>query len=144
MKRSPNGRSWSKPALLKEPFTYKILGDQATYLRKLMKTTPTTFFELDYVVWDWLRLGTFTGSRVSEYAQSKLKKTQRFQTIPASKDAGLWAGFPLAFIPEDFTFYDVRQCQVARGKIFSQHKQKVLAVVHIRFRFDKSATNFTI
>jgi hypothetical protein len=135
---------WSTPALLKEPFTYKMLGDQAIYLRKLMKTTPTTFFTLEYVVWDWLRLGTFTGSRVSEYAQSKLKKTQRFQTIPASKDAGLWAGYPLAFIPEDFTFYDVQQCQVAREKLFSQHKQKLLAVVHIRFRFDKSATNFTI
>jgi hypothetical protein len=135
---------WSKPQQLKEPFTYKMLRDHACMLRRHMKRLPDTFLGLDYVVWDWLRLGTFTGSRVSEYAQSKLAKLQRFQTIPTSIDAGQWAGLPLAFTAADFTFYDTAQLLVPHAQIFKAHKLKRLAMVHIRFKFDKSANNFTI
>jgi hypothetical protein len=135
---------WSTPQLLKEPFTYKMLRDHACMLSRHMKQLSMTFLELDYVVWDWLRLGTFTGSRVSEYAQSKLAKLQRFQTIPTSTDAGQWAGLPLAFIAADFTFYDVAQLLVPHARLFKAHKLKRIEMVHIRFRFDKSANNFTI
>ena len=57
-------------------------------------------------VFDWLRVTLFTGSRLGEYAQSHLEKGQRFATIPLIPEAGKWAGQPLAFVEEDFTFYD--------------------------------------
>ena len=61
---------WSKPEQLKEPFTYRMLADHARVLLKKPKAHSCSFVGLDYAVWDWLRLGVFTGSRLSEYAQS--------------------------------------------------------------------------
>jgi hypothetical protein len=43
---------------------------------------------------------------VAEYAQTRLKKGIRYNVIPNSADAGIWAGQSLAFLCDDFTFYD--------------------------------------
>ena len=102
------------------------------------------FTGLAYVIWDWLRLGVFTASRLAEYAQSNLWANQRYQTIPNTGDAGKWAGMALAFIAEDFTFFDAGHCSVLKEDIVSAYKQHKLRTVHIRFRFDKSKTNFSI
>jgi hypothetical protein len=135
---------WSKPEQLKEPFTYRMLADHASLLAKKNKVYSYSFVGLDYAVWDWLRLGVFTGSRLAEYAQSNLRATQRYQTIPNNADSGPWAGMSLAFIAEDFTFYDHQNCTVPVDKVLQMHKQKRIHMVHIRFRFDKSKTNFSI
>ena len=102
------------------------------------------FTGLAFVVWDWLRLGVFTGSRLAEYAQSNLRAHQRYQTIPTTSDAGQWAGMALAFTAEDFTFFDAGHCCVPKADIVREYKQHTLCTVHIRFRFDKSKTNFSI
>jgi hypothetical protein len=137
--------TWTKPTDLKEPFTYRMLAAHArAHLGPTKKDARNQFFGLHHVVWDWLRLGLFTGSRVAEYAQARLKKSQLFQTIPNEKDAGEWAGQPLAFIRADFTFYDKNNCCVPQSAILRAHKKGLIAMVHIRFRFDKSQHNFSI
>jgi hypothetical protein len=137
--------SWSTPKPLKEPFTYLMLEVHARYnLRPSKKDSYKQFFSLLHVVWDWLRLGVFTGSRVAEYAQSKLKRNQRYQVIPKTKDAGTWAGQPLAFIRADFQFFDHLNCCVIHTNVFKMYRAGQLASVHIRFRFDKSKQNHTI
>jgi hypothetical protein len=54
---------------------------------------------------NWTRLGAFTGSRVSEYAQTTARKGT-FTKVPDSLDAGDWRNTPIAFMYCDFTFYD--------------------------------------
>ena len=136
---------WSKPTALKEPFTYRMLEIHAEfYLKQQQKDSHTTFYSLNHVVWDWLRLGVFTGSRVAEYAQSGLKKNQRFQCIPKTPDAGQWAGQPLAFTRADFQFFDASHCCVPHTRVFTVHRKGGLRTFHIRFRFDKSKQNFVI
>jgi hypothetical protein len=137
--------TWTKPNDQKEPFTYKMLAAHArAHLRPTPKNAQSQFVGLHHVVWDWLRLGVFTGSRVAEYAQARLKKSQPFQTIPNEKDAGEWAGQPLAFIRADFTFYNAANCCVPHTAILCAHKKGLITMVHIRFRFDKSQHNFSI
>jgi hypothetical protein len=136
---------WSAPTQQKEPFTYCMLKAHAQHLLKpCAKDSFTQFYSLNHVVWDWLRLGVFTGSRVAEYAQSGLKRNQRYQCIPNTKDAAKWAGQPFAFIRADFQFYDVDNCCVPHKHVLTLHRQHQLRTVHIRFRFDKSKNNFVI
>ena len=136
--------TWTKPKPRKEPFTYRML---AVHAQQLLSTDPDplgVYASLSYVVWDWMRLGVFTGSRVSEYAQSGLRKHHRFQVIPSNKDTGEWAGQPLAFIREDFQFFDARQRLVPLLELHSAHGKGLVSTVHIRFRYDKSSENFSI
>jgi hypothetical protein len=44
----------------------------------------------------------------------------------------------------DFTFYDGSDCIIPHSTLYKQHQQKQIATVHIRFRYDKSAENFSI
>jgi hypothetical protein len=136
--------AWATPKPRKEPFTYLMLAVHAKALRLSSEASPESFYGLPYVVWDWLRLGVFTGSRVSEYAQSKLAKNQRFQVIPTSQDTGIWAGQPLAFIRADFQFYDASHRLVPPLDLFLAHRKGLVRMVHIRFRYDKSTKNFSI
>jgi hypothetical protein len=103
-----------------------------------------TFLRVEYTVYDWTRLGLFTGSRVAEYAQTRLKKGIRYNVIPRTKDAGIWAGQALAFIRDDFTFYDARHTLVDTARLHSLYLLGHVQSVHIRFRFDKSPRNFSI
>jgi hypothetical protein len=121
-----------------------MLAVHAQSLQSSSLDSLATYFSLPYVVWDWLHLGVFTGSRVSEYAQSKLRKDQRFQIIPTSKDTGIWAGQPLAFIREDFQFFDASHRLVPLLTLFKSHRAGLVRMVHIRFRYDKSSENFSI
>jgi hypothetical protein len=103
-----------------------------------------TFLRREYAVYDWTRLGIFTGSRVAEYAQTRLKKGIRYNVIPQSADAGAWAGQALAFLRDDFTFYDSHHALIEQSNLHRMHLQGLVQSVHIRFRFDKSPRNFSI
>jgi hypothetical protein len=135
---------WAQPKPRKEPYTYRMLATQARFLVNLQLPLITSFLQKEYVVWDWLRLGVFTGSRLSEYAQSNLRKGQRFHIVPFSNDTGVCAGQPLAFIRADFTFYDKTDCVISHASLYNQHHKRNVHMVHIRFRYDKSAENFSL
>jgi hypothetical protein len=121
-----------------------MLAMHARTLTSSQRDSVASFYALDHVVWDWLRLGVFTGSRVAEYAQSALRRNQRFQCIPCTADAGQWAGLPLAFIRADFVFYDTSHCCLPHSQLMLAHGKGTIAMVHVRFRFDKSKHNFSI
>ena len=77
-------------------------------LQSLLQTSTKKdmFLRKEWCVYDTQRLGVFTGSRVSEYAQTPLKRDDPFLRVPFTEDAGIWQGSPLAFIMDDFNFYD--------------------------------------
>ena len=133
---------WEEKARRKEPYSI----DMFLWLRKCLSVSSSlapSFLEVLNVVYDWQRLGIFTGSRVSEYAQAKVPKGQRFNVVPQSTEAGRWAGFPIAFMRCDFTFYDAAQTMVPHSNLFDAHSHKLVNFVEICFRFDKSSTNFS-
>ena len=137
-------RAWYKPSKKKEPYTAemfealaKALAAQADPLR--------TFVDKVYAVYDWCRLGVFTGFRITEYAQSRLKKGQKFLLVPSAPFVPQeWWGTPLAFIAADFTFYDKTHRVVTHDQLFERFQGGDVIDLEIRWRYDKSAHNFSI
>jgi hypothetical protein len=135
---------WTKPKARKEPYTYRMLATHARHLKTLSSDPLQTFLSKSYAVWDWARLGIFTGSRLSEYAQSGLRRNQRFHRIPVNAETGFWGGKPIAFIRNDFEFYDALARLIPHSEIFRRHRSREVCSVHVRFRYDKGAENFSI
>jgi hypothetical protein len=90
-----------------------------------------------------MRLGIFTGSPVAEDAQTRLAKMVSYNIIPTTDDAGPWAGQPLAFVRDDFTFYDAAHTLIEHPELHRRHVQAHVKSVHICFRFNKSPRNFS-
>jgi hypothetical protein len=122
-----------KPKPRKEPYTYHMLASQAKYLLYLLGDQVARFVSHDYAVWDWLRLGIFMGSQLSEYAQSGLQKGQKFQVIPINAETGAWGGKPLAFTRFNFQFFDATVRNIAHSDVFRLCRQGKVCSVHIRF-----------
>jgi hypothetical protein len=135
--------NWKKPRAKIEPFTSPMF--ESLNLVIQASTDPARMFLSDlHAVYDWIRLGLFTGSRLGEYGQSRLRRGVRYNTIPSSIDAGEWAGRSLAFIAADYTFYSHSMHIIMHTDICSYHAHKKIRAVSIRFRFDKSKENFLI
>jgi hypothetical protein len=135
--------AWFVPRARKEPFTLDMFKALAKYLCA-QKDLMDTFLTKEFAVFDWTRLGLFTGSRVSEYAQTRLRAGTRFNTIPMTPDSGIWGGQALAFLLADFTFYSDKHELIPLSHLMALHRQGKIVAVHIRFHFDKSPTNFSI
>jgi len=136
-------RAWKEPKQKREPFTDVMFLALAKELRRLQKHNGAYFLSAHWAVLDFSRLGLHTGSRLSEYGQNgKQKKGDIFSRVPMERNAGEWAGMPIAFIRADFTYFD--------KDLIRRHFRICIATpglakyVHIRFRFDKSVNNFTI
>ena len=135
-------RTWSRPREKREPIAFRIFEVLQVQVSVLAQSDPFYFTSKSAAVYDYSRLGALTGSRVSEYAQGNLEPGVRFNTVPLSADAGEWAGSPIAFIAPDFTFYDNNFICLSHDIVVSD-SQRVMEV-HVRFRYDKSSTNFAI
>ena len=134
-------RNWQVPRKKKEPFTspmFEVLHHDVSSLAR----DPSRLLDLLPAIYDWTRLGIFTGSRLGEYGQSKPRSGELFATVPLCSDAGEWAGTPLAFIREDFTYFDAQRHSLDRSAL--SDLQRYAEEVHIRFRYDKSTTNFAV
>jgi len=110
-------------------------------LSKACQVPQELLFDLNAAIFDWTRLGTFTGSRVSEYAQTSARKGT-FSRVPDSLDAGDWKNTPIVFMFSDSTFLTKAGCIVPHNWL--QQLRHSVRELHIRFRFDKIPRNFTI
>jgi hypothetical protein len=135
--------NWRKPRDRIEPFTAPMFDALFNEIRS--STDPSrTFMDSLSAIFDWTRLGLFTGSRLGEYGQSRRTKGTRFNTVPQSVDAGPWAGSSIAFIAEDFTFYTASLIAIPHDQVAVLHAKHEVSAIQIRFRYDKSKDNFTI
>ena len=134
-------RTWQQPKEKKEPIPLCALTLLHQRVENDQRHNKASRLDKQAAVFDWLRLGVFTGSRPGEYAQTTARRNQ-FLTVPYIPDAGVWAGTPIAFIEEDFVFYDQNGHLLATSAAI-QCRARVM-YVYIRWRFDKSPRNFAI
>jgi hypothetical protein len=135
-------RAWKEPKSKREPYTFPMFSVLHSEVQRSTARLGAAFLGQQFAIFDWTRLGIFTGSRLSEYGQSKPRKGERFAVVPSSTHAGEWAGTPVAFIRDDFTFYDKSMLRLTCSTAIAQ--QRSIEYVHIRFRYDKSPTNFSL
>jgi hypothetical protein len=130
VKKSSGTHSVSYP---RGAISFKFVAMRGLLLLCFIGTRPS-----EYAVYDWVRLGVFPGSRISECAPSASHRsahTTPCGTIPVSCDAGPWSGQALAFIAANFTFY-------SQDFTLLDHKFRLLNTIrdhvfeaHIRFCF---------
>ena len=84
-------------------------------------------------------LGSYTGSRCSEYCRGKRKKLEPFGCDPFNPNTEPFGGWPIALAPEDFTF-------LSKKKVIIPHSlAHTAAFVQVRFRFNKGGRgNFSV
>ena len=134
-------RTWQQPADKKEPIPLCAITLLHQWVQQDTKWNVASRLDKQTAVFDWIWLGVFTGCRPGEYAQTMAPRDQ-FLPVPHTTDAGEWAGTPIAFIEEDFVFYD-RNGHLITVTAALQFRTRAL-YVYIRWRFDKSPRNFTI
>jgi hypothetical protein len=78
--------------LLLSSKTVQLMDDFMLWAAKFLSSggnARAVFLTVEHAVDDWTCLGLFTGSHVSEYAQTCLKAGIRYNIIPDMPDAGL-------------------------------------------------------
>jgi len=114
----------------------------ASLVKAQLATSKSAHLDLLHTVFDWIRLGVFTGSRSGKYAQTTAPKGS-FAKVPNSwAPPPKWRNQPLAFILSDFTLLDANLCVLPPHDALKHPKQ--CRWLQIRYRFDKSATNFSL
>jgi hypothetical protein len=107
---------------------------ESLYAKIQASTDPTQMFVSKlHAVFDWIWPSLFTGSHLGKYGQSCLSKGVKFNNIPSSIDDGECSGCSLAFIAEDFTFYNHSMYIIAHADISAHHAQAQIQAVYICF-----------
>jgi hypothetical protein len=135
-------RQWKQPRQKREPLTDDWFAALSSELKRLQSHDGTYFLGVEAAVLDFCRLGLHTGSRLGEYGQSKPGPGNAFARVPNDENAGPWAGMPLAFTRDDFTFYD--ESLIFRPYRACLHVASLAVYLHLRIRFDKGTENFVL
>jgi len=80
-------QTWTEPKEKREAFTSAMFDYMFTNILSKASKDTSALFDMEAAIFDWTRLGVFTGSRVSEYAQTTARKGT-FSRVPDSLDAG--------------------------------------------------------
>ena len=134
-------RAWAQPRQKKEPITRAMFTNAQNRLESNLTRDKTSILGRQAAVHNFTCLGLFTGSRVGEYGQTSARRGT-FHRIPYTPDAGAWAGLPIAFIRDDFTFWTKYAVELDKSDLARVSAEAM--EVYIRFRYDKSINNFTI
>jgi hypothetical protein len=134
-------RKWQKPRDKREPYTFAMLHTFFKQVSQSEKEDSRSFLGKDALIFNSQCLGIFTGSRVSEYAQSKGKVTDvsRVPTNPSNPSA---PPLPLAFVASDFLFLSASGVVVPHHDIYTN--PALATQLQVTFRHDKSGRNHSI
>jgi hypothetical protein len=134
--------AWQATREKREAFTHEFYSMFQQLVLQQINTNSSSVLNEFVATFDWVRLGLFTGSRVGEYAQTSLTRVHEYSEVPFCPNAPEWQGRPIALIAEDFVFLDALG-HIPPHSTLAHHKIPIQEV-HIRFRFDKSSTNFSV
>ena len=131
-------KKWYKPKEKRLPFPIKMFEAMQDAIRLMLKQSDFSFLLLLPCIFDWLRLGIFTGCRSGKYCQTVARKGT-FSKVPFTASPTM-ADYAMAFINDDFTFYSRDNVIIPKNlALFSKrHFPYKLAV---RFRFQKNGQN---
>jgi hypothetical protein len=65
---------WTEPKEKREAFTSAMFDYIFTDILSKASKDTSALFDMETAIFEWTRLGVFTGSRVSEYAQTTARK----------------------------------------------------------------------
>jgi hypothetical protein len=136
--------NWKPTQEKQEPYTFERFQALNDLLCQAVIDDGSVFLQERYAIFDWARLGIFDGLRLAEYGQSKPTPCALFATVPRTIHPTEWARSPLAFICNDFTFYNDKFVQLSRAEAIHQLPRRVAHYIFIHFWYDKSPTNFSI
>ena len=103
-------RKWTPPKRPeRQPICFRVISD----LISQVDSAPGSELLLPAAIRDAVIIGTFTGSRVSEYAQSQLRAGMQFQSVPVNSASGSQGGNPIAFMLSDFLFYSKNRVEMS-------------------------------
>lgn len=134
-------RKWQRPKPKREAFTFDMLDEFHQQIKADAKANVSSHLSRKALIFDCMRLGSFTGSRAAEYSQTKGKKGT-FNRIPNTFAAHCWRGKPIAFISEDFTYLDADGIVLDHQDLFRDSTPAVQ--LQLCTRYDKSGRNFAI
>jgi len=129
---------WGMPQPKREPYTHQMLTTFYSQARALVRSDPQHNLSCFLAVFDWIRLGLFTGSRGAEYCQTTARRHE-VSRVPVDGVAGSHASEPIAFIMADFWFLTSNDTLVTPLEGLT-HPERVVEL-QICFRFDKSPIN---
>ena len=133
---------WTVPHPKRLPYTHAMFQALAILVKEDMALSKSAHQDLLHSVFDWIRLGVFTGSRSGDCAQTTTPKGS-FSKVPDSwAPPPKWQNQPLVFILSDFTLLDKHICVILPHEALKNPKR--CCWIQIRYRFDKSATNFSL
>ena len=127
-------KKWTPPSRPeRQPITLAMLH----YLVTRVGGSSTAEFTSAAAIRDAVILASFTGSRVSEYAQTQASKGSPFNIVPCNAASGVEGGRPLAFIVSDFRFFTASQLELDWKDAAAAH------YISVRFRYTKGVHSFT-
>jgi hypothetical protein len=133
---------WAQPYPKRLPYTYAMFSALNRLVRSALSSSKASHLDLLTTVFDWVRLGIFTGSRAGEYAQT-VASSGSFSRVPLSwAPPPEWRNMPVAFIASDFTFTDKALNVIPLTQALKS--PKLCHRLQLRFRYDKGPTNFSI
>jgi len=127
-------KKWEKRRDKREPYTYAMLATMHHQVTNNSRRDSRAFLGKLALIFDTQCLGVFTGSRVSEYAQSK-GPVRDISRVPGT-------GLPIAFIASDFVFLSDGHVILPHHEIYSDASRA--AQMQITFRHDKSGRNHAV
>jgi hypothetical protein len=137
-------RNWKRPIPKKEAFSAPMLTAMRDLARQAIKSSAHGWLLRDAVLYDFVILGIFTGSRLAEFGQSNVppgSKADGWNVIPDNSDVPReWRGLPIAFMVSDFQFFSEDRILLAHEDVCEKPLRAVY--VSVRFRYDKSKFNF--
>ncbi len=133
-------RKWQTPKPKREAYTFEILQTLHDQVKASRKSNDKSFLDKKALVLDTQCLGVFTGSRASEYCQTK-GPTSAISRIPTQPGESPSSQPPIAFISSDFQFLTSDGSILPHSQLFVQPRAAIQ--LHITFRHDKSGRNNT-
>lgn len=139
--RIKHAKKWQQPREKREPYTYEMFKTFRNQIKHQELKDPASFMRCHSLVFDTQCLGLFTGSRVSEYAQSKGAKG-KVSRVPPKPGQPPSECLPIAFVAQDFVFLSKNGTIIPHKQLFSDGS--TAEQVQITFRHDKSGRNFAV
>jgi hypothetical protein len=134
-------RKWGKPRDKREPYTFEMLATFHNQVSTATAADPRLFLDAQHLIFDTQCLGIFTGSRVSEYTQSRGSASQ-ISRVPLAATTSKKSQLAIALVAQDFVFLSKSGTIIPHSELFLN--PSAACQLQITFRYDKSGRNHTV